>query len=418
MYQFIKDFNYIIFLLFFFCYFYQAVFVAIRFFKKPKSKDASILHQYAVVISARNEKMVIGELIDSINNQNYPKDKFDIYVIADNCTDNTAQIARERGAIVYERFNTDFVGKGYSLDFAFNNIEESVGMLSYDGYFIFDADNVLDENYLLEMNKVFDQGYNVVTGYRNSKNYDSNWISAGYGLWFMRESRFLNGSRMICKTSCTVSGTGFLVASKLLKENEGWKYHLLTEDIEFSTDRIIHGEVIGYCEDAVLYDEQPTRFKDSWNQRLRWTKGFYQVFFRYGKQLFKGIFKKKGFQCFDMMMVIAPATILSVITALGNGSVLVYGFLANRPGIVEMALIELLMTLAGIYFSLFMFGTLTTVTEWKRIHCRSSKKIIYLFSFPVFMLTYVPIGVVAMFKKVTWTPINHSIIKSVQQIRQ
>ena len=119
-----------------------------------------------------------------------------------------------------------------------------------------------------------------------------------------------------------------------------------------------------------------------------------------------------------MMMVIAPATILSVITALGNGSVLVYGFLANRPGIVDMALIELLMTLAGVYFSLFMFGLLTTFTEWKRIHCHWRKKIIYLFTFPVFMLTYVPIGVVAMFKKVTWTPINHSIIKSVQQIRQ
>ena len=131
------------------------------------------------------------------------------------------------------------------------------------------------------MNTVFDNGYALVTSYRNSKNYSDNWITSGYGLWFLREARYLNNARMILGSSCLVSGTGFLVHKDIINRNNGWNCFLLTEDIQFSTENIIRGDKIGYCADAMFYDEQPVRFIDSWNQRLRWSKGFYQVFFRY-----------------------------------------------------------------------------------------------------------------------------------------
>ena len=132
------------------------------------------------------------------------------------------------------------------------------------------------------MNKVFDSGYKVITSYRNSKNYDSNWISAGYSLWFLREAKYLNNSRMQLGTSCAISGTGFLVSAEIIRNNGGWIHHLLTEDIEFTVDSVIHGVKIGYAANAILYDEQPTLFRQSYNQRLRWAKGFYQVFAKYG----------------------------------------------------------------------------------------------------------------------------------------
>ena len=160
-------------------------------------------------------------------------------MVADNCTDNTAEIAAENGATVFERFNRVQVGKGYALNYIFHKIDEDKGIRYYDAYMVFDADNVLDENYVYEMNKVFDDGYPVITSYRNSKNYDSNWISAGYALWFLRESRYLNGARMQCGSSCAISGTGFMVDSQIIEKNQGWKHHLLTEDIEFSVDNII-----------------------------------------------------------------------------------------------------------------------------------------------------------------------------------
>ena len=407
----IRSFNFIMLLVFTLCYCYQFGYVLVRFFKKQKVYTAKKLHKYAVLISARNEGAVIGELLESLHRQNYPQELLDIYVVADNCTDNTAQIAEDHRAIVYERFDRRLVGKGYALNYLFEKIYARSGLEAYDGYFVFDADNVLDENYVREMNKVFDNGYEIVTSYRNSKNYGSNWISAGYALWFLRESKYLNGARMQCGTSCAISGTGFLVANRIIRENNGWKHHLLTEDIEFSTDNIIQGRVIGYCEQAVLYDEQPTDFHESWNQRLRWTKGFYQVFANYGGQLLNGILEQHRFQCYDMLMTLAPATLLTLLTIVLNSAFGIVGVLLGHPLWTDVTMEAVLGNIVSVYSSLFFFGLVTTITEWRRIHC-------YLFTFPIFIFTYVPIAIVALFKKVTWVPIRHTIVKSVQQIRE
>ena len=418
MIPFMEKFNLAVLCLFFLCYFYQMAYILVRFVKRREEYEPKRQHRFAVLISARNEQAVIGELLESIRNQRYPRELIDVYVVADNCEDETAEIARTYGAIVYERENRQLVGKGYALDYAFARIRESVGLRAYEAYIIFDADNVLDEDYICEMNKTFEQGYRVITSYRNSKNFGANWISAGYALWFLRESQYLNGARMSLHTSCAISGTGFLVSSEIIERNGGWKHHLLTEDIEFTIDSAVQGEVIGYCERAVFYDEQPENFRSSWRQRLRWAKGFYQVFHNYGASLIRGCVRRHSFQCYDMLMTIAPATLLTLVTIVFNASFCAYGIAMNKPLVVEAALEEVLITLAGVYLSLFLFGLVTTVTEWKQIHCAGYKKILYLFTFPVFMFSYVPIAIVALFKRVTWEPIAHTISKNVQEIRQ
>ena len=393
-------------------YFYQFIYIVI---------EAKKLHKFAFIIAARNEQAVIGNLISSIKQQNYPAELIDVIVVADNCTDDTAQIAREHGAICYERFNNMLVGKGYALDYCFNKIVEQFGdYTAYDGYFIFDADNVIDKNYVKEMNKVFDRGYNVITSYRNSKNYDTNWITSGYSLWFIREAKYLNNPRMMLKTSCAVSGTGFLVNSSIIKKNNGWKFNLLTEDIQFSVVNILEGEKIGYCESAMFYDEQPTTFKQSWNQRMRWSKGFYQVMFRYGRELIAMMFKKREMfvSCYDMFMTLAPATLLSIGCILLNLIFLAYG--ATDVHMLRRILPGTLgsIAFAGVNFYLLMFsiGFITLVTEWNKILAPANKKIKSLFTFPLFMITYVPISLVALVKKVEWKPIAHSISKSVEEI--
>ncbi len=406
-------------------YFYQFIYIVIALIGDKKKKldtyEAKKLHKFAFIIAARNEQAVIGNLINSIKQQNYPAELIDVIVVADNCTDDTAQIAREHGAICYERFNNMLVGKGYALDYCFNKIVEQFGdYTAYDGYFIFDADNVIDKNYVKEMNKVFDRGYNVITSYRNSKNYDTNWITSGYSLWFIREAKYLNNPRMMLKTSCAVSGTGFLVNSSIIKKNNGWKVHLLTEDIQFSVVNILEGEKIGYCESAMFYDEQPTTFKQSWNQRMRWSKGFYQVMFRYGRELIAMMFKKREMfvSCYDMFMTLAPATLLSIGCILLNLIFLAYG--ATDVHMLRRILPGTLgsIAFAGVNFYLLMFsiGFITLVTEWNKILAPANKKIKSLFTFPLFMITYVPISLVALVKKVEWKPIAHSISKSVEEI--
>ena len=322
MLDFVVTFNCLVAVIVTVAYFYQLAYLLVGLVnrKRQDNREPSTLHRFAVVISARNEEAVIGTLLESLRKQNYPSHLLDLYVIADNCTDRTAQVSRECGATVYERFNKVKVGKGYAMDEFFRRLTAD-GRNDYDGYFVFDADNIVDPNFVREMNRTFDTGkYAAITSYRNSKNFSDNWISAGYSLWFLREARFLNFPRMLMGTTCAISGTGFLVSGDVIRQQGGWPYHLLTEDIEFSVNCALKGQTIGYCDKAVIYDEQPVTFSQSWDQRLRWSKGFYQVDAKYALSLVKGCGKgKRGFGCYDMLMTVAPAMFLTLFTLVLNG---------------------------------------------------------------------------------------------------
>lgn len=401
----IKQVNLIVGILFFILYFYQFVYLIIPFVKREKPHKETKLHRYAVLISARNEETVISTIVDSIHHQDYPQELVDIYVIADNCLDNTAMEAQRAGAIVYVRNDLKNVGKGYALDFALGKIADKLGDSYYDGYLVFDADNILDTNYISAMNRTFSDGHRIITSYRNSTNYGTNWITAGYALWYIRESKYLNYPRMLLNSGCAISGTGFLVSSAVIREIGGWKYFLLTEDIEFSIANAMRGEKIAFCSDAILYDEQPQTFKQSWTQRLRWARGFLQVFAKYGTGLIGSIFKRNRRTCYDMTMTIFPAVVITTVLAILNIGAIVFGLCKGE------SLIPLLREFAGgavgAYLMFFAIGALTMLTEHKRIHTGRWKKLKSLFTFPIFQFTYIPISLVAIFKNVEWEPTRH-----------
>ncbi len=408
--------NYIVALLFFILYSYQLLYILIPFIKKSKPYKNAKLHRYAVLIAARNEEAVITRLIESIRHQNYPSRLIKIFVVADNCTDNTAEAARRAGAVVWERFNRRKIGKGYALAFLLEQIERAYPGKPFDGYFVFDADNLLDENYISEMNKCFSQGHRIITSCRNSKNYGSNWISAGYGLWFLRESQYVNRSRALLGTSCTVTGTGYLFHREILEQAGGWKYFLLTEDIEFSVHNIIKGEKIAYCESAVFFDEQPTRFSQSWYQRMRWTKGSIQVCRKYGLELIKSIFRNRSFSSYDMAATIFPPITLTAVSGTINliGAAVALSSKHNMVAFIQ----SLGQSVLNAYLMFYAIGLITTITEWKHIYCPAGKKVLYTFTFPFFILTYVPITIVTLFKKVEWRPIEHTESISLKEVRK
>lgn len=402
-------------MVFIICYAYQFLYIPAALLKKEPPHKAEKKHRFAVLISARNEEKVIGELIKSINAQSYGRENLRVFVIADNCTDRTARIARNSGAIVYKRFNLEKVGKGYALEELLRHISEDYPRNFFDGFFVFDADNVLDEKFIEEMNRTFCDGYRIITGYRNSKNYGGNWISAGYSLWFLRESRYLNHARFLLGNSCAVSGTGFFFSREILEECGGWPFHLLTEDIEFTVHNIVRGEKIGFCKNAVLYDEQPVSFRQSWRQRMRWAKGYLQVFGKYGGKLLKGIFRG-DFSCFDMTMNIMPAVVLSVFCALINIFSAFAAFFSG--GSLVPILISVGEGLFNMYLTLFFVGAVTTVSEWKNIRTTALKKIFYAFTFPIFMFTYIPISFAAIFTRVEWKPIEHNVKISAAELKR
>lgn len=398
--------NFIIAAVFFICYAYQFFYIPAALIKKDEPNKEEKKHRFAVLVCARNEEAVIAGLINSIHRQTYDRNLIRIFVMADNCTDKTASAARNAGATVYKRNNPNLVGKGYALEALLKNIERDYPRNYFDGFFVFDADNVLDKNYIAEMNRTFSDGNDIITSYRDSKNYGDNWISAGYALWFLRESRYLNHARMLLGTSCAVSGTGFFFSRRILEKNGGWNFHLLTEDIEFTVHNIVNGEKVAFCPKAVLYDEQPTSFRQSWRQRLRWAKGYLQVYGKYGKDLAKGI-ARGDFSCFDMAMAIMPAAVLTAASVVINSCVAAVTLAGG--GNVTPILISLGESVLNVYLTLLLLGGITTVTEWKMIHTSAVKKVFYIFTFPLFMLTYIPISFAAIFAKVEWKPISHSV---------
>ena len=199
----------------------------------------------------------------------------------------------------------------------------------------------------------------------------------------------------------------------------GWDFHLLTEDIQFSTFCAANNIQIGYAP-AEFFDEQPVTFKASWIQRMRWTKGFYQVFFSYVRDLAHGI-RKKQFASYDLLMTIAPGMILTLISAFVNAAYLgigaaSHGFLATQ-GELLMCVGSLVMTFGSMYVVFFLLAIITTVSERKHIHARKKWRIITnIFTFPLFMMTYIPITVVALFKKVEWVPTKHDIAVNFQDV--
>ena len=405
--------NFIIMCLFFACYVYQFVYIPIAWLPRKKETLHAPMHRFAVLIAARNEEAVIGKLIDSIKAQSYPGRLVKIFVAADNCTDATAEAARSHGAEVYERYDMTRCGKGYALDFLLREIKLR-GYGRFDGYIVLDADNVLDRDFILHMNETFSAGHDIVTCYRSSKNYGDNWISAGYALWFLRESRYLNSARARLGSSCGVSGTGFLFSQAVLDaQGGGWPFHLLTEDIEFTIDNVTRGMKVGYCPDASAYDEQPISFRQSWAQRLRWSRGYLQVFKKYGRALISGIFSG-SFSCYDMAMSIMPAAVLTGLSIVVNlGAALVNVLYYHEWGVLGVSALQ---TLVNLYLTLFIIGAITTATEWKSIHCEPAKKIFYVFTFPLFMLSYVPIVIHSLFVTPEWTHIDHTRTLDVQQI--
>ncbi len=401
-------------ILFMLMYIHQFVYLILGSIKNSKVKDKIFkFHTIGVLICARNESRVISRLIDSIRASDYPQSMLKIFVVADNCTDNTAKICRDKGCIVYERFNKEEIGKGYALNYLFTKLhsEEYTDEIP-EAYIIFDADNEVKPNFITEMNKVYDSGYEIVTSYRNSKNFGTNWITASYGYWFLHEAKHLNNSRMLTHNSSTILGTGFLISSALVKEFDNWRFFMLTEDVQCTMEYVLKGGKIGYAHNAEFYDEQPITMKQSWKQRERWAKGYYQNIGKYGIPLIKNSFR--NFSCWDVFTNIAPALFISIGATGILGILTLISVVIGDMSALICLVTQLAMILIGLYFTFLVIPILLNITEGKKIEMSIGKKIGYSLLFPIFMGTYYFIAFSALFKynKIGWTPIQHGVTKS------
>lgn len=402
---------------------YRGIFALLGLFRKKEFPPARRLHKYAVLVAARNEEAVIGQLLESIRLQEYPAELLRVFVVADNCTDATALLARQGGAVCYERFDQEHCTKGYALQFLLEQIRRDYGIASFEGYLLLDADNLLKSDYMCRMNDAFDSGEKVITGYRNTKNFQNSPLAASYAFHWMRLSRLESRGRSLLGISTRLTGTGFLFASELMAD--GWKYVSLTEDRAFTADAVLQGYHITYQEAAEFYDEQPVSLPIALRQRIRWGKGHLQGMGEYGPVLFRQLCRESGWQrkavLYDTLMTMLPSTI--IYCALGVARLLVRVLYGVAVGQGVESLPGLLLDQGwGIvvgYLATIPMAVLLLWTERERLpRLSSAKAVLYCAAWPIFTVLGDLGYLIAFFTKVSWKPIPHRAAIRIGELSQ
>ena len=232
------------------------------------SSAATSIASIAVLIPAHDEITVLGTLLESLAALEYPKDHFDVYVVADNCTDTTAELARTTGWVrVYERFDQNKRGKGFALNWLMQKLHED--HLFYDAYIVLDADSVVYPNFLEEMNTGLAQGnqalqaQNTVLNITDSPSTALRWLA----LTLMNHVRPLGRNGLGC--SSTLTGNGMCLSHALL-ERYPWHSFSLAEDYQYYLNLVKHGEKVRYMPDAIVRSEMPSTFAHMRTQDIRW----------------------------------------------------------------------------------------------------------------------------------------------------
>lgn len=366
--------------------------------KKVTNNNDDKKNFFAVIVAARNEENVIGKLIDSLKKQSYPSEYFDIYVIVNNCTDNTAIEAKKAGAKVIsctEKVST----KGEVLKYTFDLFKDNNKI---DAYAIFDADNIVHHDFLAKMNDMINSGYSVAQGFRDTKNISDNWLTSSYAILYYFQSLFLNESRYNMGRSSFLNGTGFVIKKEVI-DKHGFNPKTVTEDVEFTAMCAINNEKIGFATDAITYDEQTNSFDVSWKQRKRWSFGTMECLREYFPTLLKKGIKERNFECFDVGLFY-----LSVISHVVFNLLPIFLLINIIIHFDSLTFDNMLYKIIFIVIS-YLFGVVVRIILLKRYNKSFKDNIGGVLLFDLFVISWLPINFICLFiKSCNWDSIKHN----------
>ena len=361
-------------------------------------------HRFAVLVFARNEEVVIGRLLASLRAQDYPSEQYEIFVTADNCTDETAAVARSAGATVLERHDEQRVGKGHALTWFFDRFDPH----GFDACVVFDADNVADPGFLAAMNSELNAGHPIATGYRMGKNPSASWVAGGSTLFWLMQTRLFHLPRARRGLPCvSVGGTGFMFALSVL-DGRGWRTESACEDIEFTLSAIAAGHFVAYTPWARYYDEQPTSFAHSLRQRYRWAVGSLQV-----------------------VRLCTPSLAGAVLRDWRIADALVFSVGALLSGLAGLAWVVLMLAGAlqtgewnGLFGSLAVSATVGYVAlagfAWLVLRLEQARwrgDWLAVAMFPLYLLSWSALQIVTLFyRDPRWVPIPHTDTTSIDDL--
>lgn len=279
--------------------FYLCVIGFFGMWRRPEKKILTPAKRFAVIVAAHNESAVIEPLIANLKELEYPAQLYDIYVIADNCTDATADIAAKAGAKVCVRVDAAKKSKGFALEWMFEKLfdMERRGVI-YDAVAIFDADNLVHPKFLLEMNNRLLKGDKIIQGFLDAKNPYDTWVSGTFAIAFWVIDYVSHLAKTNLGLSAVLGGTGMCITLDVLKKY-GWRATCLTEDMEFTMKSLAEGLKTTWAHDAIVYDEKPLTFRQSWVQRKRWAQGQFDVAHRFIPKMLREGFRRRDIRMLD-----------------------------------------------------------------------------------------------------------------------
>ncbi len=375
---------------------YTAVIGACFLLPGRKRKKSPPDTRFAVLIPARNEENVIASLVENLFQQNYPREKYDVYVIPNNCTDNTEGVARQAGAKILRCF-WPVRTKGDVLHQAFDQLKGS-----YEAYVIFDADNLVHPDFLARMNDAVAEGAQIAKSRQIASNPYDSWVSGCYDIYFENFNLLYNRPRATLGLNAKLIGTGFMVTDALLQSFGGWNTETLTEDMEFAAQCAEAGVRIHYVPEALNYDEQPTSFRASLRQRRRWSAGVQSVANLYIPRL---VAKRPKWLRLDMAQNLAMIYV-QLLAAVPAG----YGLIGLTPASI---LKTLAVALISFWLGMTVTGLFLTVTNRRSVWKMRKSILLY----PLFTASWYPLHILSLFAKPkTWQPIAHRGTKPTKAI--
>ena len=377
--------------------------------KGPKTR-------FALLVAARNEQAVIGQLCDSLAAQNYPPQLYEVIVAPNNCAeeDNTEGVARRHGARVFSPVGP-VASKGEVLHQMVDAVLEEG---RFDAICVFDADNLVHPDFLLRMNDACQAGAGAAQAFRDSKNPADSPVATASSAWYWMLSRFYNGGRERLGLSSLISGSGFMVSCALLRKMGGWHTQTMTEDYEFTAQCLLAGQRVQYVPQAVIYDEQPLRFGTTWRQRRRWSTGGVQAAARYLRPLATQGLRRRSCALLDLCLTFLmpylqlPSMLLGAVS-LGYTAVRLMG-----DGLLGSAAVlgALLLCGLGALCALSLLAALFMKLSCGRLLPGTLSGLVF---FPLYALSWTPITVLSLFRRQkTWDPIAHTRAVGMGQMRR
>lgn len=361
---------------------------------------------YAFLIPARYESKVIEGLLNSIDNQTRKVPSKNVYVIVESTEDPTVEIVKKHKMNIVYRHDLSKKRKGYALDDAIKEIINK--NIHYDAYFVMDADNVLDRNFLKEMEKLINKGYDIGLGYRNCKNGNDSVVAACSSLTFSMINEFSNNKKIKDTRTLTISGTGFFIRGDIIESLGGYPFLSLTEDYELTLYAVLNNLTTSYNTKAIFYDEQPTSYSKTIVQRTRWIRGYFEARRKYiGKIKASLVYNDKNFGS-KITEIVGVKHYIFMIT----GAVLY--FLSDiinilKSGDLIFNIVSMISLLLLVYIILFLFTKMLLGLEKDKLNLTKEMRIKALFFNPIYLIGYVRCALIALFKKdVGWDVIEHN----------